>query len=391
MSYFDTLIPRKQFQFTAASTGSSRSNRIRTVATNMARRAFRGWGGRPLNSAQRRRANTVRLNKRARLSTVNRRRTTTSRTGTLGGTNASVRTIYRKKSMPRSKKRAWRRFSKKVHAISEKELGLQTTLFNDTIIQSNGVSGQNTLTVGLYPFVNSAIGFLNDMNIIGTGDNTTDPTAVLGTTVDKNSSIMFQSAVMDLTIRNTSTIRQVSNNVEVDVTAPEAQIELDIYEISMRKDAADVGSTLTNLTDAFNAYDSPNIGNATLGIAISDRGASPFEMSPGLSRFGIKVLSKTKYFIPGSQTITYQMRDPKRRVFKYGDLSRTKSFNEPGTTKLLFFIYKLVPGFTLGTTVGTYKCGITVGSTRKYGYKVEGRSEPRERLYGGTYITTANQ
>lgn len=52
--------------------------------------------------------------------TTRRKRLTTGR----GVTNQWDRTlIYKKKSMPRWKKRAWKRFSQKVNAVAEKSLG----------------------------------------------------------------------------------------------------------------------------------------------------------------------------------------------------------------------------------------------------------------------------
>lgn len=354
------------------------------IIPEMIRRSFRGLGGRPLNAQQRSRAGRIRLNTRTRL----RFRTQTRRTGTLGGTNASARMVYKKKSMPKRKKRQWRRFAKKVNAISEKELGLQTLVINDQIESINQVNGeQGCLTLGLYTMTNGTNGWLNDMNRLGTLDNTGNPTAAAGTTVNSNTSVIFQSAIQDLTIRNASTLRQNVSGVETDLIAPEAQMELDVYELSVRKEMEDIGTILTSLSAALNSYDAPEIGGTGTGYAINDRGVSPFEMSPALSRWGIKIWKKTKYFIPGSATITHQIRDPKRRVMKYGDLTRAGSFNEPGVTKFLFLIYKLVPGFTLGTSVNTYKCRLLIGSTRKYGYKVEGRNEPRERLTGATYVS----
>lgn len=334
-----------------------------------------------MNAAQRSRAAAVRMNTR----TFTRRSRRVVGRGTLGGVQADKKFVYRKKSMPKKKKRIWRRFVKKVNAISEKELGLQTVLINDQISQVNSTPGkQSCLTLALYSWRNLSNGWLNDLRSIGGLDNTGNPTAVAGTTLNVNSSIMFQSAVMDLTIRNASTIRQTVSGVDTDVIAPEAQMELDIYEVFVRKNNTDASTTYADISQMLNAYDAADIGGAGTGIAIDDRGASPFEMSPGLSRFGIKIISKTKYFIPGSQTITYQMRDPKRHVCKYGDLTSTEEYGNKWT-KQLYLIYKLVPGFTLGTTLGTYKSSLLVGSTRKYGYKVEGRNEPRERYLGNTY------
>jgi len=365
-----------------------------TTAVNMARR-FRGLGGRPINAQQRydlpriaRRARTAR--RRATMTTVMRNRG--SRSGLLGGTNAMQRAIYRKGRMPGRKKKAWKRFAKKVQFLKDKDLGLQTVLFNDKITQQGNTvasanQAQNTLTLGLYTLNSLTYGYLNDLKEISGLDNFGNPTATAGTTVNQNTKLMFHTAVMDLTLRNTSTIVNGDNSVQV---APEAAIELDVYEIRVREDTESSTINYSSITGLLNSFDSDEIGGTGSGVSISDRGATPFEMSPGLSRWGIKVLSKTKYFIPGGQTITHQVRDPKRRVCTYADINSESGFNKPRWTRFLYLVYKLVPGFTIGTLPGNYRCNIVVGSTRKYGYKIEGRSEPRERYITRDYTPGAN-
>lgn len=326
-----------------------------------------------------------------------RRRLMARSTGILGGQNADQRLIYRRKRMPRFKRRVWARFVKKVNAVDERDLGTRTVLFNSKINQSytNG-DKQGTLGLALYPFVNTVNGWYNDLNEIGQLENEGDPTAAAGATIERNSKIMFHSAVMDVTIRNTT---QEIISIPTDPPTPPtfapsttAALELDVYEMYMRKEASDGANPVTSLSNVINQWDEKEIGGTGSGIGIDDRGATPFELGSALGRFGIKILKKTKYFIPAGQTITFQIRDPKRHEIRYGELERNEGFNRAGWTKLFLVVYKVVPGFVVGVTgdPGTVVPGIDVGLTRKYMYKVEGFNEPRERLITASYAVGAN-
>lgn len=376
----DTIVPYRRYNSTS-------------FAGNMVRRLYRGT---PLNARQTldsmralaRRSRMRRPGGRAETMTRRGRR---SSAGTLGGTNADMRSIYRRKRMPRKKRKRWVRFVRKVHAVADKELGTRTVLFNDQITQRNtNSSNQSTLSLALYSFANTT-GYLNDLYQIGQLENEGDPSAADGATINRNSKVMFQSAIMDITIRNISdkltSVDPGNPILNTYSAAPEAAIELDIYEVMVNRELTDVSLTFRNLSQVFNVADDPEIGGTGNGIYIESRGASPFEFGAQMGRRKVKILKKTKFFIPNGQTITWQVRDPKRRTIQYGDLEREESYNRPGWTKHFFLIYKLVPGLSQGNTLGDIRPSIAVGCTRKYAYKVEGFNEPRERLLGSTYVT----
>jgi len=322
-----------------------------------------------------------------RAQTMTQQRRPTFRSGILGGTNADQRMIYRRKRMPRKKRRNWVRFVKKVNAVDERDLGSQTVVFNDQISQRTGavIGGtQACLTLALYPFTNGTNLWLNDMAAIHALDNVANPTAAAGTSTYSSTKYMFHSAVLDVTIRNVSTLAQ--GDPLVDNLSPDAALELDIYTVALRKDAADFSIRFASMSSLFNSYDDPEIGGTGTGYSIQDRGLSPFEFGSQMGRFGCKILKKQKFFIPNGQTITFQTRDPKRHVIMKDRLIENDGWNRPGWTQVYYMIYKLVPGLPQGTTIGTYRAGITCGVTRKYLYKLEGRTEARERLLGATYV-----
>lgn len=295
--------------------------------------------------------------------------------------------IYRKRNMSRRKKRRWKSFVKKVNFISEKELGTRTVLFNTLIDMSDITPNyQSVMTLALYP-LKSASTHLNDLAAIGGFENAADPTAALGGTVDRTSHIMFQSAVLDITIRNSS----YKFNGITNEAAPEAQLELDIYECYCRNDFSTLGANYDSL--ALGIQNEMNqekkIGGAGTGVNIYLRGTTPFDCPTALSRLGLKILKKTKYFIPNQNTITYQLRDPKRRTCLFRELIDEEGCNKPKWTKFLLLIYKLVPELTKGPLTNQYTEQIQVGCTRKYMYKVEGQPEPRNR-WGTSGVTLTN-
>lgn len=352
---------------------------------------------RPLNSQQRRDSRNRIVGRRGRRAggramTYRRRKKTRSTRGILGGVDADTKMIYAKKRMPRIQRKRWTSFVRKVAAAKEKDLGTRTVLFNDQITQYNNVgANQSCLTLALYGFVNATNLWLDDLNQIGQMENEANPTAAAGATIDKNTKILFQSGILDLTLRNVSTIQ---NQDGTNALASDAALELDIYEVQMRKEPGAEGSAAANwssITRILQRYDDPQIGGAGTDLAIQDRGATPFEFGAQMGRAGVRIMKKTKFFIPNGQTITWQLRDPKRHVCRYGDLETNDGWVRPGWTKVYYLIYKLVPGLTQGSTPGTYRAGITIGLTKKYAYKVEGFNEPRERLVGASYIPAAQE
>lgn len=319
-----------------------------------------------------------------------------SRPGVLGGTDANQRLIYVRTNMPRRKKRQWRSFVKKVNAVDEKDLGTRTYLFNNqiqhTISSSGSSSHQGCLTLGLYCLggQTSTQPYLRDLALIGSSENVQAETVTAGGTVYPTTKVMFHSGIFDLTLRNASV--QNIGTPSVPNIVNSGDIELDLYEITLNRDDQTFwnGSTVNqwnSLSELFNFLDTPEIGGTGNGMNIEDRGATPWEFPHQLGRYRCQINKKTKFFIPNGRTITYQMRDPKRHVFQYGDLTGSFSINKTGVTKFLYIIYKLVPGLSQANNPvllpAQYDGRIELGVTRKYMYKIEGFNEDRER-----YVTS---
>lgn len=332
---------------------------------------------------------TARRNRYAASRTVINRRRQTSGVGVTG--QYDRRLVYRKKSMPRFKKRRWKRFKNRVNAVSEKDLGTNTILFNHSVTALNATSGNQCVkTLALYS--SSGTGdILDDLNYIGLNGNTgSTVTASSGIGVAPSTKFLFQSGILDVTIQNTSSFTTVSGEV-TSVTYPsECKMEVDVYEVYVRKESTydDSGSgtvviddfdTMLNFSSVYE-YPIPDntSSSTTTEITINKRGATPFDCVTALSRFGIKVMKKTKFMLAQGETITYQVRDPKRHVYEKQKLISQAGFNFPGLTKVIFIIGKLTPQCTpIGVGNNYYQERLTIGATRKYMYKVEGQNDSR--------------
>ena len=342
----------------------SRSRFVSQVRSSLARAAGRRGG--MLGAAR---------SARRSLFSRNRQRRQPS-TGQGVTTQYDSRLIYRKRSMPRFKKRRWRRFSKKVHAVAEKSWGTLTFVFNNSATFTNTQSGaQGLADMGLYGWQSSSSAF-NDLknmkDIIDNAAMTTDT----GLPVGDSSKIFFQSGVMDLTLRNTSTFTADATPALDSL----AKLEVDIYECTQRQQAEDSSAVYSNPRGLFAVNTSKTLpigGGAQAEVAINSRGATPFDMTYILGRFGVKIWKKSKYTLGNGEQMTYQIRDPKRRVTELEAMGTGEGYNKPGWTRWLLIVFKIPPGLTVGTTAGTYQENLTIGLTRKYSLKISNYSEDR--------------
>jgi len=317
---------------------------------------------------------------RARIRTTTRTRTQGNVSGIGVTTQRDSRFVYAKRRMPRYRRNRWKRFGRKVNAIAEKELGSRTVVRNFTTSAINPTDGDHVVThCYLYPQRGTAA-LADDLFVISGLENTTNPTAAAGDTISPSTKFLFQSAVLDVTIKNASGIRD-SVTPALIVPSGELKMEVDVYEVSLNTSTEETGVTHPSLISLFfdnTAYTGP-IGGTGTELSITQRGVTPFDMTYALSRWGIKIWKKTKYLIPNGDVITYQMRDPRRHVTNFRDLGFRDGFNRPGWTKCLLIIGKVIPGYTVGTAGDEVAERLLIGSSRKYLYKIEGVNEDRTR------------
>jgi len=283
-----------------------------------------------------------------------------------------ARLIYRKKNMGRRKKRRWKRFKNKVLAVSEKDLGSQTVVFNITASPTNVTSGNQLLfNCALYPS-GSTTSYFDDLNSIGALNAGAVTTAATGLSVANSTKIIFKSAVLDITIRNSSFTTASS------LGDSSYRMEVDVYECTITRVADEEGAVYADLLSLFAQNPTrtdPIGGGATTEVALTLRGVTPFDLTYALSTWGIKILRKTKYQINNGDQVTYQVRDPRRHTLTQRQITSTEGFSYPGLSRFVLVVGRLAPGITVGALGATER--LDVGITRKYFYKVENWSEDR--------------
>lgn len=312
--------------------------------------------------------------RRGRSFTIGRnRRGTTSGIGVT--TQHDARTVYVKRRMPRSRRRRWRSFVNRVNAVSEKDLGTQQVVFNRIIQPQNTNPLQQCLQdLSLYSLKSGSFSYHNDLNQIAQYLSTAADTPSTGLQIEPSTKILFQSAVLDITIRNTCL-----NNGVLDTSI---RMEVDVYECYCNHPAEETGATYTNFIGLFqtNIANTKTLGGGAVSkIDIFNRGCTPFDTSYSLSRFGIKILKKTKYQISGGDQITYQMRDPRRYSIPFREMQNQDGCILPRRTKFILIVARAAPGTVVGPvgTPNVIQETLSIGCTRKYTFKVENYSEDR--------------
>lgn len=273
----------------------------------------------------------------------------------LGVTNQMDRKlIYRKKKMPYRKKKRWLKFNRKVKATELKTIGTKSVLNNDQLSSSATTNALQIITTAMYGIngasdTGSRAGHRDIFDIFDADTLDIQQNATTG--APEQGKVMFISAIFDLTMENTS-----PND-----TGQNTKLEVDVYEMIHKKDTRSQGTMFDFLNDGLAI--TPNIGSGT-GIAINDRGFTPFESPIGLRKYGITIVKKTKYFLGTGEVATLQVRDPRNHVIS------AERINDIGTamrglTRHVFIAFKPTPGYTTGNVAR-----LTVGVTRAYKYKV---------------------
>lgn len=258
--------------------------------------------------------------------------------------------IYRKKTMPRYKKRRWVKYVKKVRAALMKDVGSKTIVLNNEVRSDWTNTGNQIYAVSLYGAKGLSPSLIqaghNDLEKIFLNDPQLN---------DFTAKAVFMSAVLDITLLNMS--QKIGTEDERNLG-----LEVDVYELvySRKIDA-------TNPRGIFTTADTEtsliNPGQASLDLFT--RGATPFDFPHALSK-GVKILSKKKYFLGKGETATYQLRIPKNYTLNNaGVLDSDNNFAVPYVTRTLLIVAKGLPGAD-GFVDKILHCG----TTRKYMYKV---------------------
>lgn len=292
------------------------------------------------------------------------------------------RQTYKKKNMPKYKRKAWKKFSKKVLAVANKDRGLVTVLYNRRIYSTDVLATQQcVLATHLYGHngdasANNECGqkdlatiVSNNLLLGGYEVVNTDSTLAQFNTgaISPVEKIMFESAVLDMTLFNPTN----------------GTLEVDVYTIVYKKFNVNNETKLVPSFADFNETTADvapmqwgvGAGSSFPKIDLKQRGATPFEMGQVLSRHGISILKKEKFYISAGQSVNKQFRDAKNRYFdpRGYSVSSGSASNESTTTyrfkdytKTFLVVAKNV------NPASSELPRIEAGVTRTYKYTYEG-------------------
>lgn len=291
---------------------------------------------------------------KALYNSYSRTRTATKKksTSSVGITrNHDYKVQYRKKSMPRWKKRSWANFSKKVNAVITGKLATQTQLFNKPLTVTNTANNQNYMAAVIYGKngqSGSETAGMSDLR---------DIVNVAGLTTGEK--LMFKSAILDVTIAVPS---DASSALEVDIY--DCYWRGQTFQVNVRQD---IKAAETNTS---------TIGIGT-SLEMEDRGATLFDFPVFLSNTKCKILKKTKVFLPPGNTTTYQIRDPRNRSIYVDDITEYQTAGnagwlQPGWTRGIVVVFKPTAGNQ--ATVNSLNMGVTT----KYAYCVMKDNDVRD-------------
>jgi len=267
---------------------------------------------------------------------------TKQKTATVGVTRQyDSKLQYRKKWMPKYKKRKWVAFSKKVKAVNAKDEGTKTVVFNNLYSVSRAANTQDYNAFYLYGNRNN-----NTASELGGGDlnyiyaNATDSTQ----TVEK---LKFKSAVFDMTLTNTGTLK-----LEVDL------YHVQFYGMGKYASLSSAHGGAVSLT--------PTVDNGSAvfsSVSLAQRGVTPFDMPELIRGMQCTIVKKVKFFVDSFNEITYQIRDPKERtISEFNVVNGNQNLALPRITQGVIIIAKGISGDS-GETI-QYSARIT----RKYSF-----------------------
>lgn len=231
-------------------------------------------------------------------------------------TQYDARRLYRYKRMPRRKRRAWVRFTRKVKAVTNL-LANQYLSYTSTANQSPSAGSQ-------------AFGYalLYGVNGVTPGHGNDDLFKIypdLGFAAIEQFKLHFKSATLDAEWSTPTTNT--------------SSVTLDIYEVMCRKDIA--ASTANNLSDLFFegiAALSPTPGSGFV-LSATQVGVTPF-MSKLFCQ-NVKILSKTRVLMSPGQTCHREVRDPKNRTIQWTD-QMNHIMSKAGWTRGFFWVAEAV-------------------------------------------------
>lgn len=282
--------------------------------------------------------------------------------------NFDAKTVYRRKRMPKRKRKIWKKFVRKVKAAISDRGTCQFVMngSNSYLVDAAtaGINRQMVQCVHLY----GKNGFGHNADEIGASDLqqiTADLLASSDPGVDDTTKFQVKSAVLDVTVTNET----------LPGATYEGSLEVDVYHIVYPGKKQNVAVGLKPVFQlAYNETEIITVGGAR--VEIEDRGATPFNLGQAMSLTGLKIVNKKKYFLGKGQSFTYQIRDPKNRIANIAEINDKQTFYKNGWTQTLMIIAKPLASVAVEDTFS-----LLTGATRTFNVDFEGLNEDKSKYY----------
>lgn len=294
---------------------------------------------------------------RSRTQTRNKKRST--ETAPLTYDN-DFKTDYRYKSMPRRRRRRWRKFVKRVNAVVNKGQGLKKLLYSD-IVRITAPINQCTYHSGMLYTPDARVTDLSaDLgtifrNILGATPYNDINLITIPADVDKK--IRFESANMDVSWRNMGT----------------NPVIIDLYYVKCRKTFGLLDVDVSNNTQGIFAHGFVKQGfiiDEEDGTSITPKsfpteiGTTPFQSSLFCSTF--KIMSKKRITIAPGNTVAMTLKDARNRIVNAMDTRARICMR--GLTHGYFFQVYGVPGLDGSTPVVSTASDIIFSIQKRYAF-----------------------
>lgn len=260
-------------------------------------------------------------------------------------------TTYRRRRMPRRKKRRWVRTVRRHARLNDLSLGTRNLVFNyDGAVTATSANQSHTTfcLYGLHGTSNQR--GLNDISrVVGT-ESTADDQGVTAGAKDKK--IHFKSAVLDATFVNQA----------------DTAVELDMYYFVCIRDTV----SSTDYSDLLADY----IGQGSLinstgtSMTMAKLGVTPFDVG-NASKF-IKIYKVKKVILGVGQMTSFMIRSPKDKYLNTSTVDlESGCFGKKGFTQGVFVIGKGAPAATTGIATDI---NFSYHMQTKYHYTIDTKS-----------------
>lgn len=279
------------------------------------------------------------------------------------GPSCTSRVTYRKKRMPARRRKAWKKFTKKVQAVDL--VGLPKSTFRTTVLRrwTSGNGNQNNDGILFRP---------------GDGDSSTgcdDVMALAQYTTDAlGFNLSGSTASSDRAVKDYQTNGPMISSFIFDLSMSNllpSTAYVDMYEVVLREDIPSAiineGALFASILTNHNNFSGTLGGGETSPVTFTRYGMKPFDLKEFCSK--LKITKVESIVLPGNGTCKRQWREP--RNVRIGPNLYQDKLAKRGD-KMLFFTSYGPPGMNNTTQVYSTPSDIVVQATRSYKWCMPG-------------------